>query len=94
MSGFTFNGDTKVSVVTASANGVVANADADARNTVLLLSNTDLYWESGPSSVTATNADKFLPAGVGLVVRLPKGHDNIGAIRDSADGVLTIYTVV
>jgi hypothetical protein len=91
MSGFDIVGAVNVSITATSANGAITTALSDSRNTVLIVSTTDLYWNSGIASVTATTSDKLLPAGVGLLVTLPYGHDNIGAIRDSADGTLTIY---
>ena len=86
------SGFVNIAVAVASANGVIANADGNGRVRVTLVSNTDLFWNSGTSAVTATAADKFLPTGTPMSFYLPKGHDNIGVIRDTADGTITIYT--
>jgi len=86
-------GFTTRAVAVGSANAAISGANSDARNTVLLISNTNCYWNTGVSSVTATSSDKYLPANTPLMVRLPTGHDNIGVIRDTADGVLSIYLI-
>ena len=82
-----------VAVAVASANGVIPNADANGRAKVLLTSSTNCYWNSGVTTVTATSADRYLPANTPIAFRLPHGHDNIGVIRDTADGDLTIHRI-
>lgn len=90
---YDITGFVNVAVAGTSANGAISGAVATSRTRVLLVSDTNLYWNSGLSTVTATTNDKFLPANTPLEVLLPLGHDNIGAIRKSADGTLTIYTL-
>jgi len=85
-------GSVNIAVIVSSVNGVIANATDDGRVHVTLVSQSDLFWNSGKSTVVATSADKFLPAATPMSFILPKGHDNIGAIRATADGTLTILT--
>ena len=85
-------GSVNIAVAVASANAVITSAADAGRVIVTLVSNTDLFWNSGKTTVTATSADKFLPSGTPMTFRLPKGHDNLGAIRGTADGTLTIFT--
>lgn len=85
-------GSVNIAVIVSSVNAVITSASDAGRVIVTLSSNTDLFWNSGKGVVTAVATDKFLPAGTPMSFRLPKGHDNIGAIRDTADGTLTIFT--
>jgi hypothetical protein len=85
---------TNVTVSTTTANGVVKQA-TNNRATVMLVSTVAVYWNSGESTVTATTADRYLPANIPLAVELPLKHDNIGAIEPAggSGGTLTIYRV-
>lgn len=85
-------GSVNILVVVGSVNALITSAADAGRVIVTLVSSTDLFWNSGKGTVTAVGTDRFLPAATPMTFRLPKGHDNLGAIRDTADGTLTIYT--
>ena len=83
----------RITVAVGSANVALPNS---ARNFVYLLTtDTDCYviWGNGSQTATSTAYDLFKPAGMAVVVRIDKGDDNMAAIRDTADGVLSIHEI-
>lgn len=76
----------KISTTITTAN-VALPAGAEV---VRLACTQNCYYKWGSSAgVTAANTDRLLPAGTELKV-VPLGMTHIAAIRDTADGVLTV----
>ena len=78
---------TKVSVTGTAAAGTAPGTSGR----FLLTGNTDMFIRFDSGTATSSNYDLFLPAG-GMVL-LEKGPANFNAIRDTADGILTIHEV-
>jgi len=81
---------TKISVSGTAAAGTPPGTSGR----YLLSSNTDMYIRFDAGTATAANYDLFLPAGGMVLIEGFEGTTNaINAIRDSADGILSISEV-
>lgn len=77
--------------VTVSGTTARTGSDFNARTTIVrLCASTNCYIAFGGSTVEATTAGIFLPAGVPLVVGVPSGATRVAAIQASAGGVLSV----
>ena len=76
----------KIAVTAASANVAIPAGSLVVR----IANSTNCYYRWGSTNgVTASVTDRFLPVGTEIKT-VPVGMTYIAAIRDTADGVLTI----